>query len=213
MAHSVLLQEIADITLGFNIGRDKLSKFNRHNVIAPHDYSYQVLSLKAFNNGIYLNQNAQNTESLSTATPINEKFLVQENDILIKLIAPVSALFVQNSAPNAIFPHSMVKITLKSPAFSPKFLAFYLNSSHIKRQLKANILQSTSLSLVKISDLARLLVPQIPLAEQEKALKILDLSERKNDILHSLIKVNQSLSKAVLSHFVGENSHFLKGNS
>ena len=100
----------------------------------------------------------------------------------------------------------MVKIRLKNADFNPKFLAFYLNSNHAKRQLARKIMQSSFLTLIKVSDLAGLEIPLLSPFEQEKAVRILDLAERKNTLLNALLGANQRLSRAVLSHFVGENS-------
>lgn len=190
----ISLQDIAKINIGFNLNQSKESN------ILPKNHHYNILSLKNFAQSICLKENFI-TESLVRAVPLNDKFIIRKNDILIRLVAPILAIFIQNAPPNLIYPHSTAKITLTNPSFNPKFLAFYLNSTAIKKQLLANTLQSTAVSLIKLSDLSKIQIPLITIHEQEKIVQILALAQRKDEILRSLILQNQNFSKAILDKF------------
>lgn len=206
---SILLKDIAEISLGFNINKTKEQNLNsdkfgdksgQNDQSAQSDQStqnhdYKILSLKAFQGGRI---NALNAENLSLAAQINEKFLVHKGDILLKLNAPVSAAFVEIKPQRLIFPHSMLKIKVINPNFNAKFLAFYLNSNAIKRQFVQYFMQSGTIFLLKISDILRLKIAQIPLQTQIQMLKILELSQRKSEILQDLIKANEAFSMAIL---------------
>ena len=189
------LQDIANIRLGININQSKESD------ILPKNHHYNILSLKNFAQSVCLKENFI-SENLVRAVPLNEKFIIRKNDILIKLVAPILAIFIQNAPPNLIYPHSMAKISLISADFNPKFLAYYIHyATALKRQLLANTLQSTAVSLIKLSDLSKIQIPLITIHEQEKIVRILTLTQRKDEILHSLILQNQNFSKAILDKF------------
>lgn len=191
----VLLQDIATINIGFNLSQSKESD------ILPKNYHYNILSLKNFSQSVCLSKDYI-TENLTRATLLSEKFIIRKNDILVKLVAPVCAICIQDAPPNLTYPHSMAKITLTNAHFQPDFLAFYIHySTAVKKQLIANTLQSTAVSLMKLSDLSKLKIPLILPYEQEKITQILKLIERKNEIFHSLILENQAFSKAILDKF------------
>lgn len=198
----ITLENIAKISSGFNPSQSKESE------ILPKNHHYSTLSLKNFNQSVCLSKDYI-SESLARSALINEKFIIRPNDILVKLIAPIWAIFIQATPPNLIYTHSVAKISPTSTDFLPEFLAFYFNSLAVKRQLMANTLQSTTVALIKISDLSKLQIPLIALSEQTKIVQILRLAQRKNEILHSLIAQNQSFSKAILDKFTPKtNTNF-----
>ena len=197
----LLLQDIAKINIGFNLNQSKESD------TLPKNHHYHTLSLKNFAQSVCLKENFI-TENLVRTAPLNDKFLICKNDILIKLVAPISAIFIQNAPQNLIYPHSTAKVTLTNPSFNPKFLAYYIHyATALKRQLLANTLQSTAVSLIKLSDLSKLKIPLITTQNQEKIMQILTLAQRKDEILNSLILQNQNFSKAILDKFT-QNTNF-----
>ena len=200
---SIALQDIAKIGLGLNLNQSK----EGNNL--PKNHHYKILSLKNFNQSVFFTENYI-TENLVRTIPLDEKFIIHSNDILIKLVAPISAIFIQNAPPNLIYTHFVAKINPISNIFEPEFLAFYIHYSiNIRKQLMANTLQSTAIALIKLSDLSKIKIPLITLHEQKKLINILKAIERKDKILHSLIAQNQSFSKAILDKFTPKtNTNF-----
>lgn len=195
MTNLILLQDTAKINLGLNLSQSK----EGDNL--PKNHHYKILSLKNFNQSVFLKENYI-TENLSRAVPLDKKFIIHSNDILVKLVAPISAIFIQNAPPNLICTHSIAKINLTSKIFEPDFLAFYIHySMNLRKQLMANTLQSTAVALIKLSDLSKIKIPLITLHKQKKLINILKAIERKNEIFRSLILQNQAFSKAILDTF------------
>lgn len=195
MTNLISLQDIAKINLGLNLSQSKES----NNL--PKNHHYKILSLKNFNQSVCLKEHYI-TENLSRAVPLDKKFIIHSNDILVKLVAPISAIFIQNAPPNLIYTHFIAKISLTSKIFEPEFLAFYIHyAMSIRKQLMANTLQSTAVALIKLSDLSKITIPLIALSKQNKLINTLKAIERKNEIFRSLILQNQAFSKAILDTF------------
>lgn len=191
----VTLQDIAKITLGLNLS---LSKEGDN---LPKNHHYKILSLKNFNQSVYLKENYV-AENLFRAIPLDKKFIIHSNDILVKLVTPFSTIFIQNAPPNLIYTQFIAKINLTSKIFEPEFLAFYIHySTNSRKQLMANTLQSTAVALIKLSDLSKLKIPLITPPKQKKLINTLKAIERKNEIFRSLILQNQAFSKAILDTF------------
>ena len=195
MPNLIYLQDIAKINLGLNLSQSKEGND------LPKNHHYKILSLKNFNQSICLKENYV-AENLSRAIPLDKKFIIHSNDILVKLVAPISAIFIQNAPPNLIYTHFVAKISLTSDIFEPEFLAFYIHYSiNLRKQLMANTLQSTAVALIKLSDLSKITIPLIALPKQKKLINTLKAIERKNEIFRSLILQNQAFSKAILDTF------------
>lgn len=188
------ISEIADIQSGLVLSR-KAAKENM-NV-----YPYQRLTLRSVTEDCLLD--ISSFETYEACEPIDEQFLTKENDIIVRLFAPVCATLITKDYEGLVVPSQLAIIRLKdSCPYLPGYLSVYLTN---ERSLE-NLIEGAGMAaqkIIKVGNIAELEIPCLPMEKQEM---ISDIANEQLNIiaLYKKIIEQESLrTKSVIKDIFG----------
>lgn len=188
------ISEIADIQSGLVLSR-KAAKENM-NV-----YPYQRLTLRSVTEDCLLD--ISSFETYEACEPIDEQFLTKENDIIVRLFAPVCATLITKDYEGLVVPSQLAIIRLKdSCPYLPGYLSVYLTN---ERSLE-NLIEGAGMAaqkIIKVGNVAELEIPCLPIEKQKM---ISDIANEQLNIiaLYKKIIEQESLrTKSVIKDIFG----------
>ncbi len=188
------ISEVADIQSGLVLSR-KAAKENM-NV-----YPYQRLTLRSVTEDCLLD--ISSFETYEACEPIDEQFLTKENDIIVRLFAPVCATLITKDYEGLVVPSQLAIIRLKdSCPYLPGYLSVYLTN---ERSLE-NLIEGAGMAaqkIIKVGNIAELEIPCLPMEKQEM---ISDIANEQLNIiaLYKKIIEQESLrTKSVIKDIFG----------
>ena len=188
------ISDIADIQSGLVLSR----KASKESVGL---YPYQRLTLRSITDESLLDMSS--LESYEANGPIDKSFLTQENDIIIRLFAPVCATLIKKEHVGFVVPSQLAIIRIReNGVILPGYLSVYLSN---ERGLK-NLIEGAGLSaqkIIKISSLADLEVPCLPM-EKQKIISTIANEQLNLLILYKKIIEQETLrTKTVIKDIIG----------
>ena len=188
------ISEIADIQSGLVLSR-KAAKENM-NV-----YPYQRLTLRSVTEDCLLD--ISSFETYKACEPIDEQFFTKENDIIVRLFAPVCATLITKDYEGLVVPSQLAIIRLKdSCPYLPGYLSVYLTNQRILENLVEGAGMAAQ-KIIKVGNIAELEIPCLPMEKQEM---ISDIANEQLNIiaLYKKIIEQESLrTKSVIKDIFG----------
>ncbi|MBN2693295.1 restriction endonuclease subunit S [bacterium] len=185
----IKLGDIAEIKTGVVLDRKKASKSEESK------FYYSVVSLKSFNEyAIYNNHFA---DEFISNEQIKEDFQVKEGDILLRLREPNFAVFIDKKYENLIYSSLIVRIMLSDINFDSHFLAYFLNSKIVKKQLSQGAIVGTTIPMIKVTDVNEIKIPVINLDKQKKIVEYLKLAHKETELLKTVVVEKEKLNKQI----------------
>jgi restriction endonuclease S subunit len=184
----IKLNTIAEVKTGLVLIRKKaiLSDISK--------FYYHVVSLKSFNeDAIYVDAFA---DEFISNEEIKEDYHIKKGDILLRLREPNFAVYVDKEYENLIYPSLIVRVKLKDSRFDAHFLAHYLNSHIVKKELFTEV-SGTTISSINVANVNEIKIPIISLDKQKKIVEYLKLAHRENELLQNLIIEKHKYSKEI----------------
>ncbi len=152
------ISEIADIQSGLVLSR-KAAKGN------DNVHLYQRLTLKSVTEDSLLD--VASFESYAASEAIDEQFITKENDIIIRLFAPVCATLIKKENEGLVVPSQLAIIRPKNGCpYLPGYLSVYLTN---ERSLE-NLIVGAGMSaqkIIKVGNVAELEIPCLPIEKQK----------------------------------------------
>jgi restriction endonuclease S subunit len=185
----IRLGDIAEIKTGLVLNRKKAD------ISIEDKFYYSVVSLKSFNkDAIY--DDAFSDQFVSNEQ-IKDDDLVKQGDILLRLREPNFAVFMEKEHEKLIFSSLIVRIKLQDSTYDANFIAHYLNSNIVKKQLSQGAVVGTTIPMIKVADVNEIKIPLINLDKQKKIVEYLKLAHKENELLQNLINQKQKYSKEI----------------
>ena len=188
------ISEIADIQSGLVLSR-KAAKENM-NV-----YPYQRLTLRSVTEDCLLD--ISSFETYEACEPIDEQFLTKENDIILRLFAPVCATLITKDYEGLVVPSQLAIIRLKdSCPYLPGYLSVYLTN---ERSLE-NLIEGAGMAaqkIIKVGNVAELEIPCLPIEKQKM---ISDIANEQLNIValyKKIIEQETLRTKTVIKDIIG----------
>ena len=188
------ISEIADIQSGLVLSR-KAAKENM-NV-----YPYQRLTLRSVTEDCLLD--ISSFETYEACEPIDEQFLTKENDIIVRLFAPVCATLITKDYEGLVVPSQLAIIRLKdSCPYLPGYLSVYLTN---ERSLE-NLIEGAGMAaqkIIKVGNVAELEIPCLPIEKQKM---ISDIANEQLNIIalyKKIIEQETLRTKTVIKDIIG----------
>ena len=188
------ISEIADIQSGLVLSR-KAAKENM-NV-----YPYQRLTLRSVTEDCLLD--ISSFETYEACEPIDEQFLTKENDIIVRLFAPVCATLITKDYEGLVVPSQLAIIRLKdSCPYLPGYLSVYLTN---ERSLE-NLIEGAGMAaqkIIKVGNVAELEIPCLPMEKQKM---ISDIANEQLNIValyKKIIEQETLRTKSVIKDIIG----------
>jgi len=163
---------------------------------------YKQIGLRCFTSGILLDKTQ--IDDFISAEIINDKYLTQEGDVVVRLRSPGTAVYINKEDEGLLISSLLAVIRIDDPRLDPRYLAYYINS-HFSQKLLQREIKGTAIPMLKTKDLERLQLTVPSLEEQKKMVRFLDLAGREQRLLLSLAKEKEQLSQAILDTIIQQN--------
>ena len=159
----MLLDNIATINPGLVTTRKKAS--NKYKV----KETYPLLNLNAVDfNGMIDRGKLTQLESIEK---LDKQYFTQEEDVIIRLNEPFTAIYIDEMDTGILVPSYFVKLEITNKDFDPAYITWYLNSQKVKR----DYLRSQSGTLVPSINQKVIVAIDVPVkskAEQEDIINL-----------------------------------------
>ena len=191
------LNEIATTRTGLVLSRKKAIAHD------TSDHQYRLITLKSFVSG-YLSPRTEHFDIFSAVEEIDESYMSREGDVLVRLRAPIQAVYIDRESAGSIIPSLMAVVRTESSAVDAAFLTHYLNTIEVKKQLEKK-LKGTTIPMIKTKDLGELEVVVPPLDVQRKTVSLMALSLRERTLLEDLISQKQHFAQSALETIIQQH--------
>lgn len=188
------LSKIGDMKMGLVLSRKVYEKGQDE----KHIYKAITLASTVSDGTIDVNK----LDNYSAAKPVNERYLTNENDVLIRLSEPNTALFIDKSLSGLVVPSQFVIVKVRLNEVLPEFLAWVMNSPQVKKQLE-QYKNGSSLKTINTGELGEIKINILSLSEQEKIIGINRLYLRETELLSRYKENRESLYKGVMNKIYG----------
>ncbi|MDR3291959.1 MAG: hypothetical protein LBT10_07435 [Methanobrevibacter sp.] len=196
------LKDIAEIFTGMVVKRFERNESLNDDEIEEEYYYMTLNNLK--DNNIDLN----NLEPIKPNKIVN-KYLLQQNDIIIKLSSPYSVALVdfrdkslEKFKDKNIFLSSNFAVLRDLSYFNPKYLSFILNTNNTKKQIY-KYETKTPIQTISIKDLKEIKISYIDIKKQEKYGELLSLLHKRQVLKEGIMKYELKLSENYMKNFKG----------
>lgn len=156
-----------------------------------NNISYKIIKISDFTHLETLDLCNTEKITLSKSIPINN--LTQEGDVLVRLKAPLSAVYITKEYAGYVFSSVMAAIKPNQKILLPQYLVYYLNSSIPKGYLKECNSNGTTMSFLRLSDLKELKIFTPSIEKQKKIIQFIQESNKKIALLKEKINAEISL--------------------
>ena len=190
---TVTLGDLATIRTGLVVARKK-AQLDSYLKIA-----YEQISLRYFGMGVKLKKTEK--ELFTSAEKIDAKYLTKQGDVIVRLRAPSSAVYIEKEDEGLLIHSLLAVIRVDSHLLDAKYLAYYINSYDAQRILKQDV-KGTAIPMLKTRDLDQLKITLPPIETQKELVKFLELADKERELLLSLAKEKQQLSQRILDTII-----------
>jgi len=153
------LSEIAVIHSGLVLGRKEAD------VTTEKVYSYKQLNLRSVSEVGSIRVDI--LDKFLSAERLSEQFITRENDIVMRLFAPLCPVLITMDYSELVVPSQFAIVRIKEHVVLPEFLWLYLSQKSVLTEISAaegsHIIRS-----IKISTLSDTRIPMVPLKKQER---------------------------------------------
>ncbi|MDD3436187.1 MAG: restriction endonuclease subunit S [Candidatus Gastranaerophilales bacterium] len=199
------LKDIADIQTGLVLSRKGAKQLE----LIPQEVSeqisllkpieYKVISLRSIDS--FGNINLSEVDDFQSIEDLPEKYLTQENDIVLRLFTPVYSCIIKKEQLNMVIPSQCAVIRVNRNYILPDFIQLYLMKGDIEQQL-ANKEVSTQLRSVRTSSIGEIQIPVFPMEKQEKIIATSKLLLKKEQLLNLLSEQQSLYNKAIIKSLI-----------
>ncbi|MBA1160318.1 restriction endonuclease subunit S [Bacillus licheniformis] len=189
----MLLDNIADIKTGIVLTRKK----------AEIDYNvkakYRLITLKNINDdGTFNDESIDTFDSNDILSP---NYFTEEGDIVIRLSHPHTAVYIEKSHAGLLVPSYFAIIKIDKVKCLPEFIAWYLNTEQVKKELErsqaGSRIPTTNKNVLKMITLQ-----DVPIAKQEALIQLLKLHQREKKLYQMLIDEKEQLFKGITDKII-----------
>lgn len=186
------LSDVAEVRTGLVLARKKAKEKDEYK------YEYEALNLRCVMLEGYLNLEA--VEEVEMFEKLKNEYLTRQYDILIRLSAPYTVVFITDTAQcGYVIPSHFAIIRANESKVAPEYLNWFLKRDAVKQKILQNVSGSTAFGTISSGFIANLEIKDIPIAEQKKIGSILLLAEKEQELLHKLANAKALYSKTVVN--------------
>lgn len=192
------LSEIADIQSGLVLRR-KEAKFDSENV-----FKYMQLNLRSVNEDGSVSVDAL-TEYCSYEK-LNEQFITRENEIIMRLFAPICPVVVTEDISGLVVPSQFSIIRVKSHEILPSYLCCYLSQGSVLNEM-ALMGSGQAFRGIKISTLSDIQIPLVSLAKQKAISSLAEKHRERKKLYLELIHQYDVQADAAIKGAIGGETY------
>jgi restriction endonuclease S subunit len=187
------LQEVASVRTGLVLSRKAadLSKETDAKL-------YNALSLRAITeNGMI---DSDNIEPYYTAERLKTEYLTHNGDVLFRMSAPYTAVYISDVNENLLIPSHFSVIRSESDKLNPHYLQWWLNRHKTLFYKMAS--GGTMMGTISSGYIAALEIDLIPLERQRIISDILATSQQEQILLERLVRKKKQLTDSVIEFMI-----------
>ena len=151
------IQDVATLKTGAVLSR--LPK------IETGGYLYCVLSLRNIDDDTGMIE-SQSCAPMRFVEKISDEFLTQKGDVILRLSAPYTAVYISDDSDVGLLIPSHFAI-IHAVGVDPKYLYAMLDSDEIRKQLFIEGSMSTTLATISVKSISECKIPRISIQKQE----------------------------------------------
>lgn len=197
------LEEIATIRTGVVATRKKASDAD------PIRHTYKLLNLKCASHNGYLD--LQYVEEFQTNQPLKPEFFTQAGDIIVRLSSPYTAIMITKEEwCGFLVPSHFAIIRVNKTAASPEYILWILKEESTKQKILQNISGSGVFGTINSRFFNTLSINNLPLEKQKMIGQMQLLSEKEQELLHSLATQKEIYNKLIINQIFNDAKRGIK---
>lgn len=189
--------DIAKVKTGLVLSRKKAEV--EYNAKA----TYKLLTLKNIAEGGVINNDS--FEKFVSNDELDDHYFTKEGDVLMRLSHPHTAVFIEKQHSGLLIPSYFAIIKVDKTRFLPEYIAWYLNSFEVKKELEksqsGSRIPSTNQNVIKA-----LPVVSTTLSKQKALIELYRLHQKEKGLYNELIEEKEKW-------FKGISQQILKGSN
>lgn len=193
----MIFGDIAEIKTGLVLTRKKAA--------FPNDVkaTYQLITLKNItDNGMFNDEPFENFQSNDLLSP---QYFTENGDVLIRLSYPHTAIYIDEATAGLLVPSYFAILKVDKFKFLPEYIAWYLNTEVVKRELERSQ-AGTRIPSTNKSALSAIPVEEISLSKQQEIVKIYNLHQKEKALYLKLIDEKEKWFTAVTKQLLTEKT-------
>ncbi|MBI9008707.1 MAG: restriction endonuclease subunit S [Tenericutes bacterium] len=189
----IKLGDCADISTGLVLKRKEASRTDKKK------YPYKTITLRSLEQDGWLNE--EYFDKFKSSEKLEDRYLTQIGDVIIRLSAPYTAIAIQNSQVGLVIPSLCAIIRNSSSEIISGYLAFLLNSDIMKKEYLRSSLGAT-IPVIRMTDLKETNVPVLPIEMQNKTIEISNLIIAEKKLYHQLLESKDIYYKEITNKII-----------
>ncbi|RHW40385.1 restriction endonuclease subunit S [Neobacillus notoginsengisoli] len=184
----MLLGEIADVKTGLVLSRKKAE--------VPFDIKakYNLLSLKNITeDGVIQTGSYDQFESNDI---LDDYYFTSKGDVLIRLSQPNMAVYIDDDRSGLLIPSYFAVIKIHQPDFLPQYVAWYLNSEEVKKELE-RFQSGSRIPSMNQNVLRSLPIAKLPFDKQKTLVELWKLHLKEKHLYRQLLAGKEQLFKGI----------------
>lgn len=169
------LEKLATVRSGLVLGR-KLSN-------DPSEHRYPLLNLRSIQPEGTID--VSSCEVFYATEYLNPEYLTHEDDIVIRLTAPYTAVLITANLEGYVIPSSFIVVRARKDVLLPEYLVWLLNSQLSKKQIYDGAV-TNMLGGIKPRFFAEIEIDPLPVEQQRAIAKLSVLAQRETQLLNDL---------------------------
>ena len=161
---------------------------------------YNRLNLRSLNE--YGEIKSENLDFFPSKSLLDDHFLTQKGDVVVKLSAPLFPTVIEESNINLVIPSQLAVIRIFDQKVIPEYVRYYLSTDGVSKYI-TSVEGGTVLHSIKINTLADLKIP-IPTVEKQRLIvNIAQTNSKIEKLYKELVKQESKLATAKIQKFLG----------
>jgi len=187
------LSEIASIHSGLVLSRKEAA------LDVESIYKYKQLNLRSVSEDGQLS--VDRLDDFFSNEEIKEVFITRQNDIIMRLFAPIHPVFISEEYSGLVVPSQFVKLRIKTLNVLPEFLYLHLSRNEVINDICVKE-GGHAMRSVRISTLSNLTIPILPLKKQNKLASLYVTNNTRKKLYYDLIHQYDAHTNAVIKRLI-----------
>ncbi len=187
------LDKFAEIRAGLVLTRKKAE------IEYEIEKEYKVINIKNIQTDGHFNE--EPFEIFESSDELDKGYFTEEDDILIRLSYPHTAVYIDKSREGLLVPSYFVILKLTRQDFIPEYVVWYLNTDKARREL-AKSHTGTTMSVTSKKMISSLDIKSMPLDKQKVVVEIQKLYWQEKHLLNRLIEEKEKYYKGITDKII-----------
>ncbi|BCR35175.1 restriction endonuclease subunit S [Mariniplasma anaerobium] len=193
MERLIKLSKVCDISAGLVLRRKEAQ--TKSEIIK----TYKLITLKSLEDDGWVN--SEYLDDYNSFELLDDRYLTKENDILIRLSSPYTAIKVKAEQVGFVIPSLFAIIRLNKKDIDSGYLSFVLNSDTIKKSYFKNAMGIT-IPVVRMQTIRETQIPMVSTTKQQIISKINDLMIREKRLHQQLTLEKEVYNKELTKRII-----------